>query len=360
MPNIAPMNMLKTLMPMLQQGQQQGQEQQAPDPTEMVNQVIAQFRQHLEKQKQAGKLTAPLALGGESGTKPVQQPVGISPYESAGQMRSARTEGVENFMGQAAEQAGKTWKPQALDIGLMAATIALPIIAAMQPEGRGRRGLRKQQRKSTMFKALGELAGKGLGARRESFQAGREATYEAAESRAERLGEESQAQYEHEIGGIEAAESKRRWGKEFGLAERGMAVRELPKPGKPLFTPGQLYQQGRNVAADAHREQAQMQKDTLVKANQITRSIFGMEFVINSVQDLDEAIYSLEHGETVPFSPVKGRFGQMQGILQQLRNLRDQYYGGETPMLPMGDGQTGKPPDMTDAEWQEYLQMKGR
>ena len=333
-----------------------GQQQQYPDPTDIVKQLMEQFAQHLMKKKQAGELTTPLAMGGGAGMPAIQPPMGISGYEGAGRMRSAGMQGVETMMGQAGETAAESWKPQALDIGLMAATIALPIIAAMQPEGRGRRGQRKQRRMSNLFKGLGELAGQGLQMRMGSFESGKEATYLAAEGRAKRAGEEVGAKYKHEIGRIKAETEADRWQQQFGLAERGMAVEERPKLGKEPFTPTQLYRQGRDIASDTR-------KQTLIEANQIIQSLDlgGQRFVIKSVQDLDSMIFELEQGDVLSVTrglpPMKAppRTNVVAPILARLKELRDQYDTGVT-----GGGQTGKPADMTDAEWQEYLQMIGR
>ena len=172
-----------------------GQQQQFPDPTDIVGQVMGQFEEWLRKRG-----TGVIPSGGRQGIQQpaqsptpqsVQPPVGITPRESAGRLRTAAGEGAATFMQQAGETAAEPWKPKALDIGLMAATIALPIIAAMQPEGRGRRGLRKQQRMGDLFKTLGGFAGQGLQARMGSFEAGKEATFGAAKTRAEMSVDES-------------------------------------------------------------------------------------------------------------------------------------------------------------------------
>ena len=348
-----------------------GQQQQFPDPTDMVSQVMRQFSDWLRKRQQSG---GQLALGGRQGIQapvaqqPIQAPVGTPPRERAGRMRSAGMEGIDTMMGQAGEAAAEPWKPQALDIGLMAATIALPIIAAMQPEGRGRRGQRRQQRRSELFKTLGGFAGQGLGMRMESFGAGKEATLGAAEKRAELAGEEVTAKYEHEIGRIKAETEADRWERQFGLAERGMAVRERPKLGKEPFTPTQLYRQGRDIASDTR-------KQALIEANQIIQALErkgiwnpeeeiyekGQRFTIKSRQDLDAMIFELEQGDILhmtrglPGRQTLPRTNVVAPILARLKELRDQYDTGA-----MGGGQTGKPADMTDTEWQEYLQMIGR
>jgi hypothetical protein len=198
-------------------------------------------------------------------------------------------------------------------------------------------------------------------------QQGVERGYEMQLGNIERQSDLLGKQYDMGIGNIEAQEQQQQqgFGNRMAMDALGLGQRKQDwaesQPGKPMFTPTQLIKQGRDAATDARREQTQMQKDTLVEANQITRSIFGMEFVINSIQDLDEAIYSIENQK---IQPSKVGFGQAYPpsltVLPQLKQLRDQYYGTETPMMPMGGGQTGKPPDMTDAEWQEYLQMKGQ
>ena len=194
-----------------------GQQGQSPGPSDIVSQVLAQFRQHLENQKQAGKLEAPQFR---------------SEREHAGGLRTAAGEGAATFMQQAGETAAESWKPQALDIALIAASVAGPIVAALQPEGRGRRGLRKQQRMSKMFSGLGELAQKGVGLRMGSFEAGKQAEFGAAEKRADMSVEEAEAQYGRTIGELEAAEGKRRWEAERDLAERRETRMGLPQPGK--------------------------------------------------------------------------------------------------------------------------------
>lgn len=353
------------LQHLLQSPMAGGQQQQTSDPTDIVKQLMEQFAQHLEKKKQAGELTAPLAMGGGagigsgSGMPAIQAPTGTSGYEGAGQLREAGMEGIETMMGQAGEAAAEPWKPQALDIGLMGATIAMQIIAAMQPEGRGRRGQRKQQRMSDLFKGLGELTGQGLQMRMGSFESGKAATYEAAQERAARAGEEVEAKYKHTLGEIGAERKAFTEDRAYDLKERGMVVRERPKAGKvekPPFTPTQLYRQGRDVASDTR-------KQSLIEANQIIQSLDlgGQRFVIKSRQDLDAMIFDLEQGDVLSVTrglpPMKAppRTNVVAPILARLKELRDQYDTGVT-----GGGQTGKPADMTDAEWQEYLQMKGQ
>ena len=334
-----------------------GQQQQFPDPTNIVKQLMEQFAQYVQARSSPSKLTsgevrerAPLAMGGGAGTPAIQAPVGTPPRERAGQLRTAAGEGAATFMEQAGEAAAEPWKPQALDIGLMAATIALPIIAAMQPEGRGRRGQRKQQRMSNLFKTLGGFAGQGLQARMGSFEAGKETEFGAAKEIADISLGEAKAQYGRTIGDIGAAESTRRWEAGHDLAERGMAVRERPKAGKPLFTAGQLYQQDRDVAADARREQKETEKRGYQEADRIWLSLpfaeEGENFKIDSAQSLNNAISRAEH--LVISHPFMA--SNYEKIAQQLRKIRDQISG-------QGGG---KPADMTDAEWQEYLQMKGQ
>lgn len=346
-----------------------GQQQQFPDPTDIVKQLMEQFTQHLMKKKQAGELTAPLAMGGGigagsgSGMPPIQAPVGTPPREEAGRMRSAGMQGVGTMMEQAGETAAEPWKPQALDIGLMGAAVAMQIIAAMQPEGRGRRGQRRQQRTSGLFRGLGDIAQKGLGMRMKSFETGRAATYGAAQDRAELESEAIGAKYEHEIGRIGAERKAFTEDRSYDIAKGYLGIagqREerlgLPQPEKEPFTPTQLYRQGRDIASDTR-------KQTLIEANQIIQSLDlgGQRFVIKSVQDLDSMIFELEQGDVLSVTrglpPMKAppRTNVVAPILARLKELRDQYDTGVT-----GGGQTGKPPDMTDAEWQEYQQMKGQ
>jgi len=323
------------LQHLLQSPMAGGQQGQFPDPTDIVSQLMGQFEEYVRK-RQSGAMS----FGASMGQQGFQPPVGTPPREKAGRLRESGVKGATTFLEQAGEEAAESWKPKGLDIALLGASIALPIIAALQPEGRGRRGQRKQQRMGDLFKGLGDIAGQGLQMRMGSFEAGKEAKYGAAKTRAEMALEETGTKYETEIGRIEAAEKGERWEKEFGLAERGMAVKERPEAEKPMFTPGQLYQQGRDVAADARRTQSENQKKILVKANRITRPFFGIEFVVNSIQDLDEAIYDFENPKENSVL-VNYPGSQRQIIVQQLKNLRDQYYGGQTPMLPMGGGQTG-------------------
>ena len=200
---------------------------QSPGLESEMSSAIEQFTEWLRSR----------GTGASMGRPAIQAPVGTPPRESAGQLRTAAGEGAATFMQQAGETAAEPWKPQALDIALIAASVAGPIIAALQPEGKGRRGQRKQQRMSKMFKGLGELAQKGVGLRKGSFEAGKKATFGAAQEIAGMSVEEAEAQYGRTIGDIEAAEGKRRWGEEFGLAERGMAVQERPKAEKaPTWT----------------------------------------------------------------------------------------------------------------------------
>lgn len=309
---------------------------QQPNGENDLNSFIEQFSTWLRK----GGTGAPM---GRQGFEP---PVGTPPRERAGQLRTAAGEGAGAFIQQAGEAAAEPWKPQALDIGLMAATIALPIIAAMQPEGRGRRGQRKQQRMSNLFKGLGELAQKGVGLRMGSFEAGKEATFGAAKTRAEMSVEESQAGYDRTIGGIEAAESKRQWGQEFGLAERRETRLGLPKPGKPLFTAGQLYQQGRNVAADQRREQKEIEKRGYQEADRIWLSLpFATEaegFKIDDAQSLNDAISRAEYLVTgAPFMS-----SDYQNVAQQLREIRDRISSqGDQTGLGRGLPQGGASPE---------------
>ena len=123
----------------------------------------------------------------------------------------------------------------------------------------------------------------------------------------------------------------------------GLKPVQEPRGEKPPFTPYQRYQMGRT-------EQKDYESDILDQANALWGQgavIIGEEaFDIKNVPDLDAALRIAEEAAFVQPSSLAPGYEE---LVQNLRQLREQL-----------GGQNGKPPDMTDAEWQEYLQLKGK
>lgn len=232
--------------------------------------------------------------------------MGIPPRERAGRLREAGVEGATTFLEQAGETAAESWKPGTADYMMGAAAIALPIIAALQPEGRGRRGQRKQQRMSNLFKGLGELAEQGLQLRMGSFKTGKEATYGAAKDIADISLGETGAKYGAEIARIEAAESKYRWGKEFGLKERELELKALPKPEKGFAPPGpprtlealETLLRTRGKTAEADKIHSIRVKGTMTDREKALLRIWGEQFGIKWSDETRDI----------------GKLGQMSGL----------------------------------------------
>lgn len=325
-----------------------GGQQQSPDPSDMVSQLVAQFTQHLQKQKEAGKLTASQ---------------GISEREGAGQLRTAAGERAATSMQQAGQAAAEPWKPQALDIALIAASVAGPIIAAMQPEGRGRRGRRKQERMSNLFQGLSQLAQKGVGLRMGSFEAGKEATFGAAETRADMSIGEAEAQYGRTIGGIgaerKALESDRTYDlgvrRENRMAsqpERGATWSDLKLKGfgglsgseqKDALYPGLAEPKPTGLLTENQREKSR-QQDVLDRANAHLYSLdhkmrerAGIKYDIDTFPKLADAAQALAN-----YKEPTGLFGWGEGQAapdSTLYDLMIEYMGqgsggGETPLTP--------------------------
>lgn len=129
---------------------------------------------------------------------------------------------------------------------------------------------------------------------------------------------------------------------ETGVTTIPSGLKMIDGAGSP-FTPYQRYQMGRT-------EQKDYESDVLDEANALWGQgalIIGEEaFDIKNVRDLDAALRIAEEAAFVQPSSLAPGYDE---LVQKLRQLRQQL-----------GGQNGKPPDMTDAEWEEYLQLKGR
>lgn len=291
------------------------------DPEEKVLQLLKRFEQEVFQAKQAG------------------------------QQRTTQYRETKEELGGQIKQAGETYatapKAGTADIALTAASLILPVIGALLPQGRGLRGQRAKAGKQQALTGLGRGLGQFQQLRMAREERGRERQYAGKMKGLEHLSDLADMIYEGQerqaMGQLGAAGELMRG----GIAAERVRQLGLPKPEKgPSLS--LLNTMNRQAQTDVRREQAQTQKDILVQANQITRPLFGMEFVVNSIQDLDEAIYTLtKRFPKSDYSPAMMR-GSGYGIVQQLKALRDQYYGEETPMLPMGGG--ASPEEQADFE----------
>ncbi|MHC4800085.1 MAG: hypothetical protein ACYTF1_25890 [Planctomycetota bacterium] len=265
--------------------------------------------------------------------------------ESAGRTLAAKTEGAANLMTQATEKAGEGYDFKTHDVMLAAAAVAAPIIAALLPEGKGRRGRRKSDRMRGLVGGLGGAAGKGLGYRMDQFEEKQKLGYEAAEAQAKAHIGAAETEYRGKQRDIQAGETGQYRRAQLDLAGQREQRLGLPKADKGL-SPSFLYRVGRDAAADKRRETKEIQTQALREADTIWRALpFASEtesYDIKSPQDLNAAISQVEH--LALSSPMMRR--DYQNIAQQLKRIRDQYFGGGLPMLP-GGGQglgTGEVP----------------
>jgi len=238
----------------------------------------------------------------------------------------------------AGEKYTQPYKPGTLDyatgIASLLATIAPMFIKPPSPGKFGRPSPRMPQYRASMsaLQNLGGVLGQISPMRRENYLAGQQQGLKESQGAYERSMGMAGANYAGEIAGAPPTNEDK-------MKMLLPLLKMEGKSEKPPFTPYQQYQMGRNTEADIRRTQVSDQKNILAQANQITRPIIGADFVINSIEDLDEVIYRLESFSIVPSPIAMKQGGQTQAILQTLKNLRDKYYGGTTPMLPMGGGQ---------------------
>ena len=303
----------------------------------------------------------------------------------AGQERTAQYQQSQEQRATDIEAAGERFatapKTGAADIALTAASLILPVIGALLPQGRGLRG---QRAKAGQQQALTGL-GQGLGAvqqyRLGREEVGRERAYKGEMEGIEHLsgladmiyqGQERQAATQLGAAGTQAQlgmrglgvaaqyqktmQPKLEKGLTWGDLKTGRFGELSPGEQKDALYPG-LAPSTAGGLTENQREKNR-QQDVINRANMHLYSLdpeikkrAGIDYDIISFASLAEAAQALaKHRKPTGFMG----WGEGEAAPDSaLYDLMIEYMG-------QGGGQTGKPPDMTDAEWQEYLQMKGQ